>query len=98
MSILEDMVMTVHIINAIALFAVYFLFTLSPCCRNKRGSLDIGKIIASKIPQHEIDALARCLLPAMNAFFETEEGRREFEEWIAAKTARERVTLERKAG
>ena len=33
------------------------------------------------IPQHEIEALARCLLPEMQKFFESEEGKREFEEW-----------------
>jgi len=33
------------------------------------------------IPQHEIEALARCLLPEMQKFFESEEGRREYEEW-----------------
>lgn len=35
----------------------------------------------SNIPQHEIEALARCLLPDIIAFYETEEGKREFEEW-----------------
>lgn len=33
------------------------------------------------IPQHEIEALARCLLPEIQKFFESEEGKREFEEW-----------------
>lgn len=33
------------------------------------------------IPQHEIESLARLLLPAMQAFFESEDGKREFEEW-----------------
>jgi len=33
------------------------------------------------IPRHEIEALARCLLPEIQKFFESEEGRREFEEW-----------------
>lgn len=33
------------------------------------------------IPLHEIESLARSLLPAMQAFFESEEGKREFEEW-----------------
>ncbi len=34
-----------------------------------------------KIPKHELEALARCFLPDIQAFFESEEGRREFEEW-----------------
>ena len=33
------------------------------------------------IPQHEIDALARCLLPDILKFYESEEGQREFEKW-----------------
>lgn len=33
------------------------------------------------IPQFEIDALAQSILPAIQRFFETEEGKREFEEW-----------------
>ena len=34
-----------------------------------------------QIPQHEIDALARCLLPDLMAFYENEDGQREFEQW-----------------
>ena len=33
------------------------------------------------IPQHEIEALAHCLLPEIQKFFESEEGICEFEEW-----------------
>lgn len=33
------------------------------------------------IPQHEIEALARCLLPEIQKFFESVEGEQEFEEW-----------------
>jgi hypothetical protein len=43
--------------------------------QDKSGQLDI------KIPKHEIEAIARCLLPDIIAFFESEEGRKEFEEW-----------------
>ena len=35
------------------------------------------------IPYHEVDALARVLLPEIQAFFESEEGQREFAEWKA---------------
>ena len=37
------------------------------------------------IPDYEIDSLARALLPAIQSLFETEEGKREFEEWKAEK-------------
>lgn len=32
-------------------------------------------------PQHAIDAVARCLWPDIVAFFESEEGQKEFEAW-----------------
>lgn len=35
------------------------------------------------IPVHEVDALASILLPKIQAFFESEEGQREFAEWKA---------------
>ena len=33
------------------------------------------------IPQHQIAAIARCILPDILAFYESEEGQREFSEW-----------------
>lgn len=33
------------------------------------------------IPQHRIEAIARCILPDILAFYESEEGQREFSEW-----------------
>ena len=35
------------------------------------------------IPYNEVEALARVLLPEIQAFFESEEGHREFAEWRA---------------
>ena len=35
------------------------------------------------IPYHDVEALARVLLPEIQAFFESEEGQREFAEWKA---------------
>ena len=34
-----------------------------------------------KVPKHEIDSLARCLLPEIHKFFESEAGKAEFEKW-----------------
>ncbi|MCL2798620.1 MAG: hypothetical protein FWD58_11350 [Firmicutes bacterium] len=34
-----------------------------------------------KIPQHEIESLARCLLPEMRRYFESEKGKRELKKW-----------------
>lgn len=35
----------------------------------------------SNIPDYELEALARCLLPDMQAYFESDEGKREFAAW-----------------
>ena len=35
----------------------------------------------TSIPQHKIEAIARCLLPDILAFHKSEEGQREFAEW-----------------
>lgn len=35
------------------------------------------------IPYHEVEALARVLLPEIQTFFESEEGQREFAAWKA---------------
>ena len=34
-----------------------------------------------KIPKHEIESLARCLLPEIHKFFESEEGKQELKKW-----------------
>jgi len=41
------------------------------------------------IPYHEVEALARVLLPEIQAFFESEEGQREFAEWKAPQLAKQ---------
>lgn len=33
------------------------------------------------IPQYELEALARCLLPDIQAYFDSEDGKWEFAEW-----------------
>jgi len=38
------------------------------------------------IPKHEIESLARCLLPEIEKFFESKEGKREFEDWKKEQT------------
>ena len=39
------------------------------------------------IPYHEVAALARVLLSEIQAFFESEEGQREYAEWKAKREA-----------
>lgn len=41
------------------------------------------KLNNTGIPDYIIDSLARALLPAIQAYFETEEGQREFKVWQA---------------
>lgn len=41
------------------------------------------------IPDFEIDSLARALLPAIQAYFATEEGQREFATWQAERQQRQ---------
>jgi len=43
------------------------------------------------IPRHEIEALARCLLPEIQKFFESEEGKREYEEWKQQQAEKSKV-------
>ena len=39
----------------------------------------------TEIPQHELQALARAFAEDIVAFFESEEGKREYEEWLQQK-------------
>ena len=35
----------------------------------------------TNIPQYQIEAIARCIMPDILAFYESEEGQREFAKW-----------------
>ena len=37
----------------------------------------------SGIPRHEIEHIARCILPDILAYYESEEDQQEFREWLA---------------
>ena len=50
----------------------------APMARKKKIN-DYG----TGIPYHEVEALTRVLLSEIQAFFESEEGQREFAEWKA---------------
>ena len=39
------------------------------------------------IPQYKIEEIARCLMPDIQAYYESEEGQREFAEWLAQQKA-----------
>ena len=40
-------------------------------------------VLKSDFPKSELESLARCFLPDIQAFFETEEGKKEYDEWKA---------------
>lgn len=43
---------------------------------------------ATVIPKYELEALARCFLPDIKAYFESDKGRQEFEKWQNENRAR----------
>ena len=47
---------------------------------------EVKIIFKSHVPEDEIEALAKCFLPDILDFFESEEGRQEFEQWEKEKT------------
>ena len=58
--------------------------------------VDLGKrkkwINNTNIPQHQIEEIARCILPDILAFYECEEGQREFAEWKKQREAERQGT------
>ena len=49
------------------------------------------------IPQHEIEVIARCIFPDILAFYESEEGQREFAEWKARQSEQKEEICEQKS-
>ena len=45
----------------------------------------------STIPQREIEIIARCIFPDILAFYQSEEGQREFAEWKAEQEAKNKT-------
>lgn len=58
-----------------------------------REVLPLDRRAAFNIPDHEIEALARCFLPDIIAYFESEEGKAEFATW---KAEQEKLEAEKK--
>ena len=63
------------------------LFSINRIMLRKPDSLKKKIINNSGIPQHEIEHIARCILPDILAYYESEEGQREFREWLAQREA-----------
>lgn len=49
------------------------------------------------IPKHELEILARHFLPQIQAFFEREEGQKEYEEWKAEQAKLKAQTADKMA-
>lgn len=39
-----------------------------------------------EVPDHVIESFARCILPGIRKYFDSEDGQREFDEWKAKKS------------
>ena len=50
----------------------------------------------SDLPDHEIEAIARCIYPDILELFESEEGQKEFAEWKARKAQEEKKNEQKK--
>ena len=48
----------------------------------------------SDVPDYALDSLARFLLPAIQRYYETEEGKRDYEAWKAAQ--QEKLNIKKK--
>ncbi len=53
------------------------------CQKDKKR--DYGKM--KSVPDSVIESMARCLLPKIQAFYESDEGKKMFEEWLVQQEA-----------
>ena len=81
---------TVDLIMCAVIYGINFsLVDMQIFTKQRQKSRIAGKLMGRKkklinnsdIPQNAIETIARCLLPDIIAFFESEEGQREFAEW-----------------
>lgn len=53
--------------------------------QHKRSGRSVADKNTSHIPEEVIESLARCILPSIRAYFDSEEEQREFAQWQAEK-------------
>jgi hypothetical protein len=46
----------------------------------------------TQLPDHEIESLARCFLPYIREYYETEEGRKAYDAWKRAQESKKTTT------
>lgn len=44
--------------------------------------MEVNEKTSQEIPDHVIESFARCLLPVILEYFDSDEGQREFEQWM----------------
>ena len=57
-----------------------------------------NKTAKCTIPREALESFARTILPDIIAFFETEEGNRQYEEWLKEEETKEKAKKEIKFG
>lgn len=65
-----------------------FTHPANPTNKERRTMSRPKKIrLKSDLPEHVIEDIARCILPDIIAYYESEEGQKEFEKWKAEQKA-----------
>lgn len=53
----------------------------------KKNGYDVNDVNSAEIPEFVYESLARSLLPVIQKYYESDEGKREFVEWKEKKAA-----------
>lgn len=56
---------------------------MSTADKNSKAAPSIENKSHAVIPDHVVESMARCLLPKLRAFYDSEDGRHAFAEWKA---------------
>lgn len=56
----------------------------------KKNSTDLNDINSADVPEFVYESLARSLLPVIQKYYESDEGKRAFAEWKAKKEAEDK--------
>jgi hypothetical protein len=63
----------------------------------KKDKTKDKKSVTAWLPDREVKAIARCFLPTIREFYETEEGKNTFAKWECKEAEKERQTEEHRA-
>ena len=62
---------------------------------DKRNTIETSEIDTAEVPEFVYEPLARSLLPVIQKYYESDEGKRAFSEWKQKKNAERSNTTER---